>query len=69
VLGRDFVERHFSERRQDMDAQNRLVGAPTALVGFDERQIFFGDELGQARNRSRFLAARLRIFAEDRGRE
>jgi len=42
----------------------RLVGAPASLVGLDEGQIFVADKLGQARNRSKLLAPRLRVLAE-----
>jgi hypothetical protein len=55
VLGGDFIQGHFAKRRQDMNPQHRLVGAPASFICLDEWQIFIGNKIAQAWNSPQLL--------------
>ena len=66
VLIGNLVEGETTERGQDVDAQYGFVGFPASFAGLGMGQITVADELVEGWDGPQFLAASLRVDAEQR---
>ena len=64
ALAGNLVEGEAAEGREDVDAQECLVGFPTPLAGLGMGQVAVADELVERWDGSQFLAASLRVGAK-----
>ena len=65
-LALDLVKGERTKPRQDMDAQHRLIGLPTVLVGAHVGQITLVHELTEPRHAAHFAPLLLRVGAQQR---